>query len=135
MHESRATAKASTTTPSVCRWTSRREPPDHDGLFAVAPKDAHAYAAAHGALCLRHSAAVAKDVDLPFINIGIAKGMDVERVLIWPTASVVSFLREGKALKTTPCSSLYVAVTRARASVAFIVEDPSGLSLPVWSPA
>jgi DNA helicase-2/ATP-dependent DNA helicase PcrA len=60
--------------------------------------------------------------------------MDVERVLIWPTAPVVSFLREGKALKTTPCSSLYVAVTRARASVAFVVENPGSLSLPVWSP-
>ncbi len=108
---------------------------DHDGLFAVAPKDAPAYAAAHGALCLRHSAAVARDVDLPFINIGVAKGMDVERVLIWPTAPVVSFLRDGKGLKTTPCSSLYVAVTRARASVAFVVEDPGSLPLPVWSPA
>ncbi len=106
---------------------------DHDGLFAVAAVDASAYLDVCGPLCLRYSAAIAKGVELPFINIGIAKGMDVERVLIWPTAAVLEFLRRGTRLEPTPCCSLYVAVTRARASVAFVVEQPERLSLPVWT--
>jgi ATP-dependent DNA helicase UvrD/PcrA len=60
--------------------------------------------------------------------------MDVDRVLMWPTEGVVDFLRKGKALDPTPCCSLYVAVTRARASVAFVVERPDKFSLPTWKP-
>lgn len=107
----------------------------HDGVFLVAEADAATYVATFQPLCLRHSAAIAKAVDLPFINIGIAKGMDVERVLIWPTKGVLDFLSHGKALGPTPCCSLYVAVTRARASVAFAVERPNDFSLPLWRPA
>lgn len=67
--------------------------------------------------CLRHSASSARGVDLPFKNIAVAKGMDVERVLIWPTARMERFLGDGTRLEGTPGCELYVAVTRARASV------------------
>jgi hypothetical protein len=106
----------------------------HDGVFAVADTEASDYVATFNPLCLRHSAAIARTVPFPFINIGIAKGMDVERVLIWPTKGVLGFLGKGKALDPTPCCSLYVAVTRARASVAFVVERPDQFSLPIWRP-
>lgn len=106
----------------------------HDGVFTVAVADASAYVATFDPLCLRHSAAIAKAIDLPFINIGIAKGLDVERVLVWPTSGVLEFLSKGKPLDPTPCCSLYVAVTRARASVAFVVHEPREFSLPVWTP-
>ena len=106
----------------------------HDGVFTVSPTHSIAYAAEFDPLCLRHSAAVAKAVPLPFTNIGIAKGMDVERVLIWPTRGALDFLSKGKRLDPTPCCSLYVAVTRARASVAFVVERPEQFSFPRWQP-
>ena len=107
----------------------------HDGVFAVAAADVADYVATFQPLCLRHSAAVAKDADLPFVNIGIAKGMEVERALIWPTKGVLDFLAKGKRLGPTPCCSLYVAVTRARASVAMVVDRPEDFELPVWKPA
>jgi DNA helicase-2/ATP-dependent DNA helicase PcrA len=106
----------------------------HDGVFVVAEHDAADYVTMFQPLCLRHSATTARSVDLPFINIGVAKGMDVERVLIWPTKGTIDFLKAGKALEPTPCCSLYVAVTRARASVAFVVERPQQFPLPIWRP-
>jgi DNA helicase II / ATP-dependent DNA helicase PcrA len=104
----------------------------HDGVFAVAHADVPRYVERFEPLCLRHSAASAKDVELSFTNIAIAKGMDVERVLIWPTAKMEKFLRNGTLLEGTPCCELYVAVTRARASVAFAVSKPEGCGLPLW---
>jgi DNA helicase II / ATP-dependent DNA helicase PcrA len=106
----------------------------HDGVFAVAPEYVSAYVARYRPLCLRYNAGCAKTLDLPFMNIGMAKGMSVERVLIAPTAGMIDFLSKGKGLGETPCCSLYVAVTRARASVAFVADNPTRLGLPVWMP-
>jgi hypothetical protein len=104
----------------------------HDGVFAIARTDAARYVELFEPLCLRHNAASARDVELPFVNIAVAKGMDVERVLIWPTARMEKFLHDGTPLDGTPCCELYVAVTRARASVAFAVSKPERCRLPVW---
>lgn len=105
----------------------------HDGIFVLSEADARAYVRDFKPLCLRHSVAIARGVDLPFVNIVPAKGMDVERVLIWPTKGVREFLRTGKRLDATPSCSLYVAVTRAQASAAFVVDDPRAYPLPGWS--
>jgi hypothetical protein len=105
----------------------------HDGIFLVAEADALAYFQTFLPLCLRYSKAAARDVDLPFVNIGVAKGMDVERVLLWPTRAMAQFVTHGKALEVSPCCYLYVAVTRAQASVAIVVPNPSACELPVWT--
>lgn len=104
----------------------------HDGIFVVAEAEAYAYVQRFEPLCLRHNVKFAQDVDLPFLNIGPSKGMDVERVLIWPTSGVREFLKRGKRQKETPSCSLYVAVTRARASVAFAVDRPDDYPFPRW---
>jgi superfamily I DNA/RNA helicase len=107
----------------------------HDGLFVVATEHVLAYIEAHNPLILRRSANSARDLDLDFINIGIAKGLEAERVLIAPTAAMREFLLTGKALDTDPACHLYVAVTRARASVAFVVDEPARFAWPVWRPS
>lgn len=118
-------------TPTTSRNTERT---GHDGLFVVATDHVGRYVQAYSPLCLRHSAASATHLDLPFVTFGMAKGMSVDRVLIAPTAGQIDFLRRGRQLADTPCCSLYVAVTRARHSVAFVVDDPASLKLPVWVP-
>lgn len=105
----------------------------HDGVFAVATEDAAAYTDAFAPLCLRHSAASAKHLDLQFTTFRMSKGIGVDRVLIAPTGGQLAFLSRGAKLDDTPCCSLYVAVTRARHSVAFVADDPVALRLPVWS--
>lgn len=107
----------------------------HDGVFAVSPEHVSEYVARYNPLCLRYNVTCVKSLDLPFINITVAKGLGVERVLIGPTSGMIDFLRKGKRLGETPSCSLYVAVTRARASVVFVVDNPSRLGLPVWIPS
>jgi hypothetical protein len=106
----------------------------HDGLFALAPKDVDEYMARFDPLCLRHSVASAKGLDLPFMNFAVAKGLSRDRVLIGPTGGIIDFLTKGKPMGELASCSLYVAVTRARFSVAFVADDPSRLGLPVWMP-
>lgn len=107
----------------------------HDGLFAVTDEHAKAYYTKFEPLCLRHGAGSAKHLDLPFTNFGMAKGAAADHVLIALTAGQLSFLHRGTPLGETPCCSFYVAVTRARYSVAFVCDEPTKLGLPVWKPS
>jgi hypothetical protein len=107
---------------------------EHDGVFVIDPTHAADYLAKFAPMCLRHSVKIGQSVDLPYINIGKAKGLEAERVLIWPTKPVVDFLLSGAALSPTGACSLYVAVTRAFASVVFVVDRPDRLQLPIWTP-
>jgi len=106
----------------------------HDGVFQLAQVDVMAYVEQFDPLCLRSSAATAKEIDLPFSTFGSAKGMEAERVLIWPTGPIMDFIKRGKELKPLSSCALYVAITRARSSVAVVVPKPVECDLPLWSP-
>jgi hypothetical protein len=106
----------------------------HDGVFVVSPDHATEYVGLHEPLCLRSARNIAQDVDLPFRTFGTVKGLTVDRVLIYPTAPIIKFLKSGTPLKPKPSCGLYVAITRARHSVAFVVDDPDSVDLPRWKP-
>lgn len=106
----------------------------HDGLFQVTEADVGPYVRKFDPLCLRNSASTAKDVQLPFVTFGSAKGMEADRVLIWPTKPILEFIRRGNDLKPLSCCSFYVAVTRARASVAIVVPKQEEFDIPLWRP-
>lgn len=104
----------------------------HTGLFTVREADAIEYAQRYGALCLRHSRAVAKHLDLPFLTFGMAKGRTVDHVLIFPTAKALEFLKGGARLEGLAACALYIGVTRAKHSVAFIT-DAQLPNFTVWT--
>lgn len=106
----------------------------HDGVFAVATRHVYDYVELFKPLCLRYSEGCARDLYLPFMNIGVAKGMEVDRVLIAPTAKMLDFISRGTKLHERASCSMYVAVTRARSSVAIVSDSPQRLRLPVWAP-
>lgn len=114
--------------------SENHDPGPHCGIFAVATADADAYCTRYLPLCLRYSKASWADLNLPFVNIGEAKGAEADHVLIAPTGPTLSFLRTGKQLAESAACSLYVAVTRARQSVAFLCDKPKRLGLPIWTP-
>lgn len=116
--------------PTVSRQV---EQTSHDGVFAIGGADVDAYLKAFNPQPLRDSVSTAHDVDLPFRNFGKVKGKTFERVLIYPTSTVTKFLTQGTELRPKTACGLYVAVTRAKHSVAFVVPEPSATSLMSWA--
>lgn len=105
----------------------------HQGIFSVAVADAEAYFERFKPLCLRERKDVGNACSLPYVNIGDAKGLESEHVLLWSSGPVVDFLKSGKPLKEQSACKLYVGTTRARASVAFITDKDVGLTH--WQPS
>lgn len=107
---------------------------DHDGVYLVATKDINAYVDMYKPQCLRHSVRSGKSFDLNFLNFKVSKGMTYERVLIIPTAPIAKFIQTGTYLDPTPASSFYVAITRAKQSVAIVLDVAGASALPFWQP-
>ncbi len=103
----------------------------HRGILTVRIADAERYAETHGALCLRSQSNLGNACALPYTTFGDAKGMEANHVLIWPTAPIAKHLTQHAALAPRSACGLYVAITRARASVAFITDQDLGF--PVWT--
>jgi len=59
---------------------------------------------------------------LPAINFGASKGRTYERVLIFPTKPMLDYLARSDISKLKDRSKFYVAVTRAKYSVAFVTD-------------
>ena len=57
---------------------------------------------------------------LPAINFGASKGKNYDRVLIFPTKPIRTYLDTKDPSKAGDLEKFYVAVTRARYSVAFV---------------
>ena len=105
---------------------------DHDGVFLVSTKDVADYVRIFRPQCLRHSISSGKAFDLDYLNFKVSKGMTYERVLIVPTAPIAKFISAGTYLEANAACSFYVAVTRAKQSVAIVIDDAGVSSLPFW---
>jgi DNA helicase II / ATP-dependent DNA helicase PcrA len=100
----------------------------HDGVFVVSAADAPRYFAAFTPQVLRRD----RKTDcqgLPAMNFGEAKGLTFDRVLIFPHGLATKWLRTGNLDHVRgSLSRMYVAVTRARSSVAFVHDGPLNVS-------
>lgn len=92
----------------------------HDGLFYITPDELPAYIAQHNPTGLRYNK-VAKTLGIESVNIGKVKGRTYDRVVVFPTQSWLTYLKTKDLSKASSIEKLYVAVTRARFSVAFVV--------------
>lgn len=108
---------------------------DHDGVFLILPEHITEYVRLYQPQCLRHSVNSGKAFDLNYLNFKVSKGMTFERVLIVPTAPIAKFITTGAHLEASSASSFYVAVTRAKQSVAIVLDDSGKSLLPFWRPA
>lgn len=109
--------------PQLPATTSRNtDTTGHDGVFTIRRSQVHDYVRRHEPVVLRHN----KDSDtlgLPAMNFGQAKGSTHDRVLIFPTEPIRKYVSSRKLSALPSKDRLYVAVTRARYSVAFVVPD------------
>jgi DNA helicase-2/ATP-dependent DNA helicase PcrA len=93
----------------------------HDGIFEITSQDLVQYLENYSPVMLRWDKNT-NTFGYQAINIGMSKGKTYERVLVFPTKTMSDFLknRNPEELKPRTRSKLYVAVTRARYSVAFL---------------
>lgn len=97
----------------------------HDGVFQVSASEIGDYLKAHGpAQVLRHDR-TSRTAGLEAMNFGVSKGSTFDRVVIFPTQPMLAFLRTRDPEQLGEPAALYVAVTRARHSVAFVVPETS----------
>jgi DNA helicase II / ATP-dependent DNA helicase PcrA len=106
----------------------------HAGVFALAPHHVAAYLELYSPVCLRQKVTTAVPEGVDATNFGISKGLTHKRVLIFPTGAMKTFLTKGTLLAPMSACGLYVGVTRAIYSVAFVMEKPEKTGLTVWSP-
>jgi DNA helicase-2/ATP-dependent DNA helicase PcrA len=108
--------------PNMPTTTSRNlEETGHDGIFKITADVVPAYMARYAPRVLRDSIKTAT-LGLPALNIGVSKGSTYDRVLIFPTRPMLNYLRTADLAALRAPDRLYVAVTRARHSVTFVVE-------------
>lgn len=108
---------------------------DHDGIFLVHTDHVDAYVQEFAPQPLRWDKRALKSHDhLDFLTFGNAKGLTRYRVLIVPTAKMRLLLQKGTPLEDLTAAKLYVGVTRAEQSVAFVLDDPGNAAHPYWAP-
>ena len=101
--------------------STNTEDTGHDGIFPVTRAEVVAYHSTHNPVVLRWD----RDADtmgLPARNFGVSKGSTYDRVIIFPTKSMLAYYKKRNLSKLTSKEKLYVAVTRARFSVAFVID-------------
>jgi superfamily I DNA/RNA helicase len=107
--------------PSLPKTTSKNdEITAHDGIFSITEDAVLDYIAMHNPIVLRHNKRT-NTLGLPAFNIGAMKGRTFDRVLIFPTDPMKKYLKTQDLSKAGDLAKFYVAVTRARFSVAFVV--------------
>ena len=107
---------------------------DHCGIIQVLLSEVEEYAARYAPLtALRHDKN-SDTIGLSAINIGISKGSTFDRVIIFPTKPMLQFLKDRDSHKLKSPERLYVAVTRARFSVAFAVPVVQCSSIALYRP-
>jgi hypothetical protein len=94
----------------------------HDGIFYVSPTRVVEYLEQYRDVTILRHDKRADTLGIPAMNIGISKGSTFDRVMIFPTRPMVEYLKKRDPTKLKAPERLYVAVTRARFSVAFVVD-------------
>jgi DNA helicase II / ATP-dependent DNA helicase PcrA len=106
----------------------------HDGVFRVRTPDVHAYVRAFCPILLRYDCRTHCH-GYSALNFGEAKGMTFDRVLVLPHGPIEKYLRTSNREDVTgSLTKFYVAVTRARSSVAFLYDGDCNAHCLEWRP-
>ena len=111
----------------------------HNGVWIVPDSLAQEYCNMVDPVILKNSVATSTVNASVVCNFGKAKGRTYDHVLIYPVKDVLSWLQDNSTqLKPQTRSKLYVAITRAKYSVGFVVPDNmivgSPAELAIWNP-
>lgn len=108
--------------PLLPKTTSKNnEKTGHDGIFTISADDVPQYMIDHHNPKILRWNIVSDTLGLPAMNIGNSKGRTFDRVMIFPTHPMKKYLETKNLTIAGDVAKLYVAVTRAKYSVAFVV--------------
>lgn len=94
----------------------------HDGVFAILPEEVDEYVKLFNPRVLRLNKTT-ECAGLAALNFGLSKGLGFDRVLIFPHKKGIKWLVSGSFSHVEKSAEeLYVGTTRARYSVAFVLE-------------
>jgi DNA helicase-2/ATP-dependent DNA helicase PcrA len=103
----------------------------HDGVFFVRPSDVSAYLKKFSPTQLRWDIKTKVNDEYSVLNFGGSKGLEFDRVLIYPPGPAANWLMDNQAeLKPVSRSKFYVALTRARHSAAIVLNFDNNAAIP-----
>lgn len=111
---------------------------EHQGVYIVGERNLDCYLDRYHPVQLRYN--IEKNVNQNYscYNFGESKGKSFERVVIYPTKDIKKWvLSHGTQLSDIVRAKFYVAITRARFSVALVMSDSECrkiTDLPIWQP-
>lgn len=105
--------------------TNLNEDNENVGVYIIEKKDIGTYCNFYNPTILRYSAITeVAEKNCPIFTYGASKGMTVDRVVILPIKTILPFILEGKAISSKQTKAkFYVACTRAKYSLVFIVDN------------
>jgi DNA helicase II / ATP-dependent DNA helicase PcrA len=99
----------------------------HDGVFIVSTTQVAAYVRKFAPQILKLDRKTPCH-DLPSMNFGESKGLTFDRVLIFPHNLAKKWLHTGEIMHVEKSAAkMYVGVTRARHSLAFVFDGPTSI--------
>ncbi|MFA5746795.1 MAG: UvrD-helicase domain-containing protein [Candidatus Paceibacterota bacterium] len=111
--------------PGFKKTTSGNEQiTNHDGVFLIKKIDIKRYLQKYHPIQLRWDSRTEVEKDYKVLNFGISKGLEFERVIIYPTTQFIGWLKDDNFnLNPVSRSKLYVAITRAMYSVGIVCDE------------
>ncbi|MGH1384323.1 UvrD-helicase domain-containing protein [Kordia sp.] len=111
---------------------------DHNGLFILHEEHVDSYLKKYDAIQLRDSIRTKVSKVSQVLNFGKSKGLTRERVVIYPSGPMIKWLKDHNSdISKAARAKLYVALTRAKQSVAIILKDSDIKKikeLPIYDP-
>lgn len=111
-------------TPIPCECTScRGNTEEHEGIFLIKKSNVDDYLQKYNPIQLRWSSTKEVNNSYAVINFGASKGLTFDRVLLYPTAEMIKWIKNNDyKLKNTSRAKFYVGITRARYSVGIVLD-------------
>ncbi len=121
--------------PDMVKTVSRNNAvTGHDGVFVVSKDNYHEYVNVFSPKILRYDRRT-KTSGYPALNFRVAKGLEFNRILIVPNGPIKKYLRSENVEDIRKSRErFYVAITRAKHSVAFLYDGLCGCGCIEWKP-
>jgi DNA helicase-2/ATP-dependent DNA helicase PcrA len=107
----------------------------HDGIFVMSKNNVHEYIKRFSPALLQYDRRTTETYGYPALNFGNAKDLEFDRVLIIPHGPIKNYLKSGDVNDVSrSLEKFYVAVTRAKHSVAFLYDGECSIGCTEWQP-